>query len=331
MTNRFSIAVFALALLLMVGIVLAQPPGCTWEGDPALRYGFGQGDNLPYNQPGNDFANIYPGATLTFTLAPYNATAWQPFACTALDTLCFHAVSLQGWTLSADPPMGELVELPAGGYIWWQEISITAPCDANIGDKDTLIASCAYANNAGVCAPECGDCADPNIRPATGLKYYNADTLIVTIVAAPASIAILQDTLSFIGQGQPQAYIPFSVCNENECAPSTDYIYNITSRGHVGAPINTIDTVSVPGGDCREVYGVISASTAVACAFDTLAIVAWSADEPVVYDTCVQVVHVISACAPCIPVFTPAVAAILVLALLAAAAAFMRRRAARTV
>ncbi|MCX5752812.1 MAG: hypothetical protein NTW97_04090 [Candidatus Krumholzibacteria bacterium] len=330
MRNRLSIAAFALVLTLMSGIALAQPPGCTWEGDPCIRYGFGQYDKLPYNQPGNDFATIYPGATLTYIIAPYNATPYNTVGCTALDTLCFHAVSLQGWTFACNPPMGELQELPAGGYIWYQEISITAPCDANIGDKDTIIASCAYANTAGLCAPECGDCQDPNIRPATGVKYYNADTLIVTIVAPPPGIAVYQDTLSFIGQGQPQAHVQFSVCNENECAPPTDYIYNVTSRGHVGAPINTIDTVSVPGGDCRDVYGVISASTALSCAFDTLTIIVWSAGEPVVYDTCVQVVHVISACAPCIPVFTPAVAAILVLALVLVAAVFIRRRSART-
>jgi hypothetical protein len=313
----------------MPAVVLAQPPGCTWEGDPAIRYGFGQGDNLPYNQPGNDFANIYPGATLTYTLAPYNATAWQPFACTALDTLCFHAVSLQGWTIAANPAMGDLMEIPAGGYIWWQEVSITAPCDANIGDKDTLVARVAYANNAGVCAPECGDCADPNIRPSTGVKYYNADTLIVTIVAAPPAIAILQDTLTFVESGQSQAYVPFSICNADNCAPLTLFNYNIKSKGHVGGAINTTGTVMVDGGACKDVYGVIDANFTPACTYDTLTIVAWGAGEPIAYDTCVQVVHVVEGCF-CVPVFTPAVAAILVLALVLVAAAFMRRRAART-
>ena len=45
----------------------------------------------------------------------------------------------------------------------------------------------------------------------------------------------------------------------------------------------------------------------------------------VVYDTCVQVVHVIEDCCG-VPVFTPAVAAVLVLAFSAAAGVFMRRR-----
>jgi hypothetical protein len=330
MRKPCSIAAFALILLLMPAVAFAQPPGCSWQGDPAMRYGFGQYDNLPYHQPGNDYANIYPGATLTYTVAPYNcATSYLPTGiCKALDTLCFHAVSLQGWTIAADPPMGDLYEL-SPGYIWYQDISITAPCDANIGDKDTLIASVAYANTAGMCAPECGDCADPNIRPTTSVKYYNADTLIVTIVAPPPGLGVLQDTLTIIAWGQLQPYIPFSICNENECAPPTDYIYHIASRGHIGAPLNTTDTVSVPGGECKDVYGIMNNVSSLACTYDTLTIIVWSAAQPVVYDTCVQVVHVVESC--CVPVFTPAVAAILVLALVLVAAVFMKRRAARTV
>jgi hypothetical protein len=328
-----SIAAFAFALLIMPAVALAQPPGCLWQGDPAMRYGFGQYDGLPYNQPGNDFANIYPGATLTYTLAPFNCnTVYLPTGiCKALDTLCFHAVSLRGWTITCDPPMGDLYELYPG-YIWYQDISITAPCDANIGEKDTVIAQACYANIAGVCAPECGDCADPNTRPATGVKYYNADTLIVTVVARPPALGVLQDTLSLIGQGQPQANVPFSICNENECAPPAAFNYNIKSRGHVGGAINTTGTVTVDGGACKDVYGVINAGTAMACAYDTLTIVAWSADEPVIYDTCVQVVHVIAPlCGTCTPVLTPAVSAILVLVLVLVAAVFLRRRAAKTV
>ena len=311
----------------MSAVALAQPPGCTWEGDHALRYGFGQYDGLPFNQPGNDFATLYPGATITYTLAPYNcAVSYLPTGiCKATDTLCFHAVSLQGWTIAADPPMGDLYELPSG-YIWYQDISITAPCDANIGDKDTLIAMSAYANTAGVCAPECSDCADPNIRPTTGVKYYNADTLIVTVVAPPPGLGVLQDTLTIIAWGQLQPYIPFSICNENECAPPTDYIYHITSRGHIGAPLNTTDTVSVLGGECNDIYGIMNNVSSLACTYDTLTIIAWSVAQPVVYDTCVQVVHVVESC--CVPVFTPAAAAILVLALLVVAGVFMKWRAA---
>ncbi len=326
MRKQYAIAAFALLLALFPAGVLAQPAGCTWEGDHALRYGFGQYDGLPYNQPGNDFADIYPGATLIYTLAPYNChSTWLPTGlCKATDTICFHAVSLQGWTLAAYPPMGDFFVL-GSGYLWYQDISITAPCGANIGDKDTLIAMSAYANVAGVCAPECGDCNDPNTRPTTGVKYYSADTLIVTVIAAPAAIAILQDTLSFVVRGQTQAHIPFAICNQDECAPPTPFDYNITSRGHIGPAINTTSTVEVDGGACKDVYGVVDAGTALSCTYDTLTIVAWGAVEPVVYDTCVQVVHVIEDCCG-VPVFTPAVAAVLVLVLLAAAGVFMRRR-----
>ena len=328
MRTLYALAAFALALMLMPAVALAQPPGCAWEGDPAMRYGFGQYDNLPYNQPGNDFATVYPGATLTYILAPYNChPIYLPTEiCKATDTVCFHAVSLQGWTVACDPPMGQLWELPPG-YIWYQKISITAPCGADIGDKDTLIASVAYANSAGVCAPECGDCADPNIRPATGVKYYNADTLIVTIVAAPPAITVLQDTLTMVERGQSQAHVPFSICNADECAPLTLFNYNITSRGHIGGAINTTGTIEIDGGACKDVYGVINAVAVYSCTYDTLTIVAWSAVEPIVYDTCVQVVHVTEMCCG-VPVFSPAVATILVLALILAAAVFMRRRAA---
>lgn len=331
MKKLYAVAAFALILALLPAGALTQPTGCTWEGDHALRYGFGQYDGLPYNQPGNDFANIYPGATLTYTVAPFNChpTYLPTEICKATDTICFHAVSLQGWTLAADPPMGQLWELPPG-YLWYQKISITAPCDANIGDKDTLIAMSAYANTAGICAPECGDCADPNIRPTTGIKYYNADTLIVTIVAAPAAIEILQDTLQLVEWGQTQAHIQFAICNQDECAPPTSFGYQITSVGNPRIPaINQTGTVTVDGGTCKDVYGIINAGNARACDWDTLTIVAWT-PEPVVYDTCVQVVHVIEACCG-VPVFTPAVAAALVLALVLVAAVFMRRRTARAI
>ena len=163
-------AILALALLLVPAIAVAQPAGCLWEGDPCMRYGFGQYDGLPFNQPGNDFATIFPGGTVTYVLAPYNShPTYLPTICKATDTLCFHAISLQGWTIACDPPMGDLYELPPG-YLWYQEVSLTAPCSALPGDKDTLIGIAAYANIAGVCAPECGDCADPDIRPSTGVR-----------------------------------------------------------------------------------------------------------------------------------------------------------------
>jgi hypothetical protein len=317
-------AILALALLLVPAVALAQPPGCLWQGDPAMRYGFGQYDGLPYNQPGNDFANIYPGATLTYTLAPFNCSngLYPPTTCRGTDTLCFHAVSKKGWTLACTPPMGTL-ELLDPGYIWYQQVSISAPCNAVPGVKDTLIAKACYANIAGVCAPECGDCADPNTRTSTGVKYYDADTLIVTVIAAPPALGVLQDTLTLVDRGQTQAYVPFTICNQDECAPPTLYNYSIKSVVTPRIPvINQSGTVTVDGGACKDVYGVIDAGTALACDYDTLTIIAWAGAA---YDTCVQVIHVIEP--EPVPLFTVPVVTILVLALILAAAVFMRRRA----
>ena len=56
-------AILALTLLLVPGIALAQPPAAaSGSGDPCMRYGFGQYDGLPFNQPGPDYADVYPGA-----------------------------------------------------------------------------------------------------------------------------------------------------------------------------------------------------------------------------------------------------------------------------
>ncbi len=320
-------AVLALTLLLMPGIVLAQAPaGCSWEGNPALRYGWGQYDGIPFNQPGPDYATVFAGATLDYTLAPYNATPYYAAACNLDDTLCFHLYETAGWTIVCDPPVGTPEILPAGGYIWWQNILITAPCDASVGDKDTLIAKVAYTNIAGVCAPECGDCHDPDVRPATGIPYYNADTLYIEVVASPPALGVFQDTLTLVDRGQTQAYIPLSLCNQDDCAPPTLYSYNITNVGVAGRipVINQSGSVTVDGGACRDVYGIIDAGIALACDYDTLTIIVWT-PAPVAYDTCVQVIHVIEPIP--VPLFTVPVVTILVLALILAAAVFMRRRA----
>jgi hypothetical protein len=301
-------------------------PCPTPKGDHQMHIGFLEYNGLPYNQPGEDFADAYPGQTLTYTLAPCNSPAtYLPAGCKATDTLCFHAVSLHGWTIATNPPMGDLYELPPG-YLWYQEVSLTAPFDASVGDKDTLIAMSAYANIDGECAPECGDCHDPNIRPTTGVKYYNADTLIVTVIAAPPALGVLQDTLTLVDRGQTQAFVPFTICNQDECAPPTLYGYNVKNVGVTGRipVINQTGSVTVDGGACKDVYGIIDAGLALACDYDTLTIIVWT-PVPVVYDTCVQVIHVIEP--QSVPLFTVPVVTILVLALILAAAVFMRRRA----
>jgi C1A family cysteine protease len=297
---------------------------CSKEGDPALRYGWGEYDGLPYNQPGEDYASAYAGQTITYRLAPYNASpTWLPAGCKGSDTLCFHVSDAKGWAIGSSPPLDTPMILSAG-YIWYQDVSIAIPCSADLFSYDTVIAQVAYTDVNGVCAPECEDCNDPNTRPSTGVKYYSADTLIIQVVEAPPSLSVLQDTLTLVDRGQTQAYVPFTICNQDECVPSTSYGYRITSKGHVGPPLNTSGVISVPGGECKDLYGVVNAGTAVACAYDTLRIIVWTTGDPALYDTCVQVVHVVEP--QSVPLFTPPVAAILVLALVAIAAIFMRRR-----
>lgn len=324
------IVILALALLILPGIVQAQTKGCGWDGDPALRYGWNYMDGLPYHQPGADQADIYAGGSITRELGCYNAAAtWLPAGCKAAagDTLCAHVTDKLGWTISGSPALDAAVILPGPGYIWYQYVTITAPCAVTICQYDTVIVQVAYWNTfLGHCDPACGDCKDPNIRPTDGLQYYSKDTLVVHVIESPPALGVFQDTLTLVDRGQTQAYIPFSVCNQDNCAPLTTYGYNIKSKGHVGAALNVTSTVQVSGGDCKDVYGIIDAGAASACQFDTLKIIVWTTvGTPTKYDTCVQRIHVVEP-SP-VPLFTVPVVTILVLALILAAAVFMRRRA----
>jgi hypothetical protein len=82
--------------------------------------------------------------------------------------------------------------------------------------------------------------------------------------------------------------------------------------------------VIVAGGYCKDVYGVVDASTAAVCTYDSLTIVAWSAAAPVKYDTCVQIIHVIEP--QSVPLFKPPVIAVLVLSLILIVAISLRKR-----
>lgn len=311
-------ALFAALLLLVPGLALAQ---CSVQGDIMMRYGFGQLDGLPYNQPGPDYADIYAGQTLIYTLGPCNIGTYIPNPCNALDTICFSGWDTGGWTLAGNPPFGEAVEIDPG-YLWYNEIHITAPCNVTIGQTNTIVAKTSYINLLGVCDPTCADCADPNVRPATGVPYYNADTLYLTVVEAPPALGVFQDTLTLVERGQTQAYVPFTICNQDECSPGILFNYSITTTGHVPTTIPG-SSINVVGGDCADVYAVLNAGSSVACTYDTLTIIVWAGTA---YDTCVQIIHVVEP--EPVPLFTVPVVTILVLALILAAAVFMRRRAA---
>ncbi|MCU0639576.1 MAG: hypothetical protein MUF59_06885, partial [Candidatus Krumholzibacteria bacterium] len=92
------------------------------------------------------------------------------------------------------------------------------------------------------------------------------------------------------------------------------------------AALNTTGTVTgVLGGLCADVYGIVDAGDANVCDYDTLTIIAWDAATGTVYDTCVQVVHVVEPVP--VPLFTTPVVTILVLAMILAAAVIMKRTA----
>jgi hypothetical protein len=312
------IAVLALLVLLVPAIAAAQPGICFKEGDPGLYVDFGM-----------DTDNIIAGATNVYTIGCANFGFVS--ICGDPDTFCCDIVlETAGWTVVGAPPLGTCMLLDPG-YLWWQEISVTAPCEVEPCDYDTLIVGMFYCRpdpiDTLVCDILCGglpECENPNWYG--GNPYYELDTLIIHVVESPPALYILQDSIYFVDQGQTAAYIPFSICNGDPCADAQDYGYCISNKGWVGGPILQCDTITgVPGGECGDVYGIIDAGLAEICDYDTLTIIAWSVAVPIVYDTCVQLIHVVEA--EPVPLFTAPVVTILVLALVLAAAVFMRRRA----
>jgi hypothetical protein len=339
--------ILALLVVLVPAVVLAQPPGCNWKGDPYIRYGWVAGDlgpcngNIPgWNPPagcpqpahyypnGFDTVDAYAGLQLAMDVMMANHAA------DIVDTFCARVFGYpvipppNNWVVTGNPPLGSAVGPLNPGYGWWQTTYITVPCNAALGSYTRFIIQENYLALNLSCI-DCGDNQVLNTRACTAgdpctRVMFREDTLFVHIVASPPALAILQDTLTLVERGQTQAYIAFQICNMDECAPLTTHNYNIKSKGHIGAAINTTGTVGVPGGECRDVYGILNAGTAAVCTYDTLTIIVW-VGSPAVYDTCVQRVHVIAPLA--VPLFTAPVVTILVLALILAAAVFMRRRA----
>jgi hypothetical protein len=210
------------------------------------------------------------------------------------------------------------------GSYFWNTVCIQVPCDAVVSSTNTLTARMSYTDVNEVCQPDSADCEDPNIY--SGGNYWDLTSVVLTVVESPPALYILQDTLYYVEQGAVAAYIPFSICNGDPCAPATVYGYNITSMGLVGGALNTVGaTAGVVGGTCVDVYGIIDAGLADVCDYDTLTIVAWDDATGSVYDTCVQVIHVVEPVP--VPLFTTPVVTILVLAMILAAAVIMKRTA----
>jgi hypothetical protein len=300
------------ALLLVPGIIYAQPC-CTYEGDPAFYVDFGE-----------DTHDMIAGETYCWTVGPCNF-GFVSAICTETDTFCMHAWDTKGWTITADPPLGSCYLLDPG-YLWWNDVCLTVPCDVTVCDYDTLYIQMFCCDETITCRTDCPEtCEDPNWY--SGNPYYSTDQVIVHIVPSPPALYILQDSLYTIEQGQTAAYVPFTICNGDACADPTAYGYCIYSTGHIGAGFPQCGTTPpIDGGECDDVYGIVDAGAADVCDLDTLTIIAWDAATGTVYDTCVQLVHVVEPVP--VPLFTTPVVTILVLAMILAAAVFMRRRAA---
>jgi len=223
--------------------------------------------------------------------------------------ICIFGVDEEGWVFGEDHALC-WTDYESGCYGYWY-LDVTAAIDAPIG----------LVNNVGIRLTHCEsdvcmvDC------------YQDEQLVAVTVVEPPPEIEIFQDTLTNVDLGVNEAFIPFQFCNGDPAADPRDYDYRITSLGYVGPALNTTGTIlDVPAGECDYVYGVIDASGAAECDYDTLTVLGFF-DAPGpggIYDTCVQVIHVIQPLP--VPLFTTPVVTIMVLAMVLAAAVIMRRR-----
>jgi len=302
-------AILAIALILLPSVLYANT--VIKDGDPGF-----------FVQFSTALAQVVPGEVYCDYAAPANF-GFANTTCTLDDTFCFHFSDQLGWAIEGVTyAEGEAFELGSGSY-FWADVCITVPCEATIGTVNTWTWVFAYTDVDGVCQPDSGDCPEPTVY--SGVPRPSTITMDLEVVTAPPALYILQDTLYLVEQGQTAAYIPFSICNGDPCAPPTSYDYNIKSTGVVGPAIDQSGTAAnVPGGECQDVYGVIDAGEANVCDYDELTIVVWRQDGSV-YDTCVQEIHVVEPVP--VPLFTTPVVTILVLAMILAAAVIMKRTA----
>lgn len=333
------LVILALAVLLVPGIIMAQPPGCNWSGgDPVLMYGW-DSNNLPWQGAvgenwhfllrGMQYSSIVRGRAFAvngtwnyFSTCCYNATD--------TDTFCYTLTEKRGWNVTVTPPViGQPYRRAPNAWMDPLTITVDVPVDAPYGTRDTLIVGNAF-HNVGTCAPQCGDCENPNVSmtlynagyPSAYYIFCNKDTLIIEVISSPVTIE--QDSITLVDQGQTQAYIPFDI--RNWTSEDGMHYYTISNTGTVGGVTSVFDSIIVAGDDREPVYLPINAGLANICDYDELTIIAWRFfDSVMYYDTCVQLIHVIEPRA--VPLFTVPVVTILVLALILAAAVFMRRRA----
>ncbi len=319
--------------LLLVALVVILLPAV------ASAQGIKQGDpGFYFNFPGGTI-EVIAGETWCdhlYAANMYWANDPEVYDCVdPIDTFAVVTSDVLGWPITNTFATGGTGDAEGVCYIlddtdptleWYYvvEVCISVPCTAVPTDANTFTVQMAYCDE-GVAAPDSGDCVDPNVRGGP-VDCWSTVTQDFLVVESPPALYILQDTLYYVEQGQTAAYIPFSVCNGDACAPATDYDFIITSLGHVGAALNQTGTATaVVGGTCEDVYGIIDAGAGIVCTYDTLTIVVWDAGVGSIYDTCVQAIHVVEPVP--VPLFTAPVVTILVLAMILAAAVIMKRHA----
>ena len=297
------------------------------DGDPAFYFEFDGGT-----------INLIKGESWCFTA--YLANFGSETCPGLLDTFAVVSTDLLSWPMTntflafeqgtegedAEGTCYIIDEISGGSWYFVTEVCLTVPCEALVGDLNTLTLQTAYCDDQMVAQPDSGDCENPNYRSSGTIAVWSLISQDFEVVESPPALYILQDTLYYVEQGQTSAYIPFAICNGDPCAPATNYNYQITSIGKPGLP--AIDQSSmipgIVGGTCGDVYGIVDAGAGIICTYDTLTIVAWD-ESGAVYDTCVQAIHVVEPVP--VPLFTAPVVTILVLAMILAAAVIMKRHA----
>ena len=251
---------------------------CDKEGDPAFYYAY---NSAMHDVPHGEYFSGEVG------LANFGFVS---ISCPDTDTFCVHIEDSRGWVITGNPPLGDCYLLDSG-YIVYQNFTVTVPCEAAVGTVDTVFITAAFCDANLDCIVGCGDCENPNWYDDS--PYYYLDTLILHVIEEPPAVAIEQDTLTLIDQGNHRAGVLFSICNRALCSGPQDFEYRITSQGVIGSTLDTTGTVTeVLPAVCADIAAVLDASSSSVGDTDTLTIVAWTVAVPVAYDTCVQIVQV---------------------------------------
>lgn len=271
-------------------------------------------------------ADVVAGEVYCDHVGPANFGFISTF-CTDYDTFCGHYYDDLGWPISVPDDYfaeGSPWDLDPGTYYDY-DVCITVPCEGAVpGTVNNFCMQMAFMDVYEVCQPDSGDCENPN--DWDGTPIWNTTCCELTIIPTPPALYILQDTLYFVEVGLTQAYIPFGLCNADPCSPPVVYGYHLWSQGTIGAAIDVSGTETVQGGKCFDLYGILDAGDTEICDYDTLTIIAWTTEGDLLYDTCVQVVHIVEPID--VPLFSTPVITILVLAMILAAAVIMKRTAA---